>query len=216
MKGYKIGLIGNAKVLIVLSIPYDALTNINRPNIINKNNAKYRCSHAYVTHIIDASFNTYQYAISGFYNKKIIYEIGKLVTSEFDKDITIENGRGIHFFLDHNIALNYRIPILQQYWLDKENVFRYYYGNGQLHQEINYTLDNHNRIAYKIIQEYYPNGQIKLDYNLAINKYDGLYTEWYASGIMKKRLVYDKNKVISYIEHWDIRGNKHYIYYGSN
>lgn len=216
MKGYKIGLIGNAKVLIILSIPNDAKTNIYRPNIINKNNAKYRCSHAYVSYIVDNNFTIYQSAVSGFYSKKVTYELGKLITSEFDPDITVENGKGIHFFLDHNIALNYRVPILHQSWLDKENVYRDYYGNGQLHQEINYTLDNNKRIAYKIIQEYYPDGQIKLDYNLAINKYDGLYTEWYASGIMKKRLIYEKNKVISYIEHWDIRGNKHFIYYGLN
>jgi len=215
MKGYKIGLINNIKVLIILSIPYDALTNVHRPNIIDKKNAKYRCSHAHVTHIIDSNFTTYQYAISGFYNKKILYEVGKLVISDFDKDITIENGRGIHFFLDNNMAINYRTPILQQYWLDKENVYRDYYGNGQLRKEINYILNNDERITYKIIQEYYPNGQIKLDYNLAINKYDGLYTEWYANGIMKKRLIYEKNKVISYIEHWDIRGNKHFIFYGS-
>ena len=113
------------------------------------------------------------------------------------------------------MAINYRTPILQQYWLDKENVYRDYYGNGQLRKEINYILNNDERIAYKIIQEYYPSGQIKLDYNIAINKYDGLYTEWYANGIMKKRLTYEKNKVISYIEHWDIRGNKHFIFYGS-
>ena len=67
------------------------------------------------------------------------------------------------------------------------------------------------KISYKIIQEYFPTGQIKLDYNLSINKYDGLYREWFKNGIMKKRLTYDKNKVISYVEYWDIRGNKHEI-----
>lgn len=208
MKGYKIGLVGNIKVLIVLSIPDDALTNLNRPNIINPRFAKYRCNQAYVTHIVDTNYTCYKYAVSGFYKNKIIYEENKLVKSNFDPDITVENGEGIHFFLDHHLAQNYRVPILHQCWFDKENIYRDYYGSGQLHQEINYILDKNNRITYKIIQEYYPTGQIKLDYNLAINKYDGLYREWYANGIMKKQFVYEKNKMISYPENWDVRGNK--------
>jgi hypothetical protein len=216
MKGYKIGLIGNNKVLIILYIPHDSLTNKNRTNIIDPVHAKYRCNRAYVLDIVDGNYNSYKFAASGFYSKKILYEKNKIIESEFDEDITIENGKGIHYFIDRDTALNYRVPILQQYWSNYPNLYRIYYGSGQLHTEINYITDENNRILYKIIQEYYSCGQIKLDYNLAINKYDGLFREWYESGIMKKRLTYEKNKVVSYVEHWDVRGNKHFIYYGLN
>jgi len=214
MKVYKIGYIGTTKVLITLLIPNDALTNKNRNTIINPLHAKYRCNKAYVIDIVDENDYAYEFAESGFYSKKLIYIKNKLITSDFDDDILVENGKGIHYFIDIHTAINYRVPILQQYWLDKENIYRNYYGNGQLHQEIKYTLDDNKRISYKIIQEYFPTGQIKLDYNLAINKYDGIYREWYANGQMKKRLTYKNSKVISYVEYWDIRGNKHFIYYG--
>jgi antitoxin component YwqK of YwqJK toxin-antitoxin module len=214
MKGYKIGYTGSVKVLITLLIPNDALTNKDRDTIIDSNNAKYRCNKAYVIDIVDENDNSYDFAESGFYSKKLLYIKNKLIISDFDDDILIENGKGIHYFIDIYTALNYRVPILEQYWLDKDNIYRSYYGSGQLHQEIKYTLDDNKRILYKIIQEYFPSGQIKLDYNLLINKYDGLYREWYANGIMKKRLTYKNNKVISYVEYWDIRGNKHFIYYG--
>jgi antitoxin component YwqK of YwqJK toxin-antitoxin module len=214
MKGYKIGYIGTTKVVITLLIPNDALTNKNRNTIINPLHAKYRCNKAYVIDIVDKNDYSYEFAESGFYSKKLIYIKNKLITSDFDDDILVENGKGIHYFIDMYTAINYRVPILQQYWLDKENIYRDYYGNGQLHQEIKYTLDDNKRISYKIIQEYFPSGQVKLDYNLSINKYDGLYREWFANGKMKKRLTYKNNKVISYVEYWDIRGNKHFIYYG--
>ena len=214
MKGYKIGYVGTTKVLITLLIPNDALTNENRNTIINPLHAKYRCNKAYVIDIVDENDYAYEFAESGFYSKKLIYIKNKLIISDFDDDILIENGKGIHYFIDIYTAINYRVPILEQYWLDKDNIYRNYYGNGQLHQEIKYTLDDNKRILCKIIQEYFPSGQIKLDYILLINKYDGLYREWYANGIMKKRLTYKNNKVISYVEYWDIRGNKHFIYYG--
>ena len=211
MNGYKISYIGSTKVLITLLIPDDALTNKNRYTILNSLHAKYRCNKAYVIDIVDENNNTYDFVESAFYNKKLIYIKNKLITSEFNDDILIENGKGIHYFIDVHTALNYKVPILQQCWLDTDDVYRDYYGNGQLHQEIKYTLDNNKRISNKLIQKYFPTGQIKLDYNLRINKYDGLYREWFANGIMKKRLTYNNNKVISYVEYWDIRGNKHYI-----
>jgi antitoxin component YwqK of YwqJK toxin-antitoxin module len=43
---------------------------------------------------------------------------------------------------------------------------------------------------------------------LNINKYDGLYREWYENGILKTKLTYNNNKVVSYLENWDVRGNK--------
>ena len=208
MEGYKIGFVGDIKVLITLLIPSDVKTNMNRIDIIDPTCAKYRCNRAYVIDIIDQNNIRYEIAESGFYSKKLIYQKGKITESEFNDDINIVNTYGIHYFLDIHMAINYKEPILHQIWSNEKNVYKDYYCNGQVHKKIKYYLDSDNKIIYKIIQEYYDNGQIKLDYNLDINKYDGLYREWYMNGIMKKRLTYEKNKVISHIERWTIHGIK--------
>jgi antitoxin component YwqK of YwqJK toxin-antitoxin module len=149
----------------------------------------------------------YDSATSFYFKKKLLYEKNKIVKSDFDDDINVEAGEGIHYFIDRETALNYTIPILYQQWENEPMIYKDFYGNGHLHKKIKYYLDIDNKnIIYKIIQEYYKNGQIKRCYNLTINKYDGLYTEWYESGIMKKRLKYEKNKVVSIKENWDVRG----------
>lgn len=212
MEGYKIGLSNNKKVLITLLIPDDALTNKNRYTIIDYKHAKYRCNKAYVIDIRDMYNNSYEWATSIYYTKKLLYEKNKIIETEFDTDILIENSKGIHYFIDYDTALNYRIPILYQHWKNESMIYKNYYNNGNIRKKIKYimgSLENNKTIIYKMIQEYYPNGQIKLDYNLAINKYDSLYREWYENGRIKKRLIYEKNKVISYIENWDMRGIKY-------
>lgn len=210
MEVYKIGYTNNRKVLITLIIPENAKTNKDRNNIIDKKHAKYRSNVAYVKEIIDIYNKSYDNATSFYFNKKLLYEKDKVVKSDFDNDINIEAGEGIHYFIDRETALNYKIPILYQEWKNESMIYKDFYGNGQVHKKIKYYLDKDKKnINYKIIQEYYNNGQTKRCYNLAINKYDGLYIEWYENGIMKKRLKYEKNKVVSYIENWDVRGIVH-------
>jgi antitoxin component YwqK of YwqJK toxin-antitoxin module len=207
MEGYKIGYTNNRKVLITLIIPKNAKTNKDRTNIIDKKHAKYRCNLAYVKEIIDMYNKEYDSATSFYFNKKLLYEKDKIVNSDFDNDINVEAGEGIHYFIDRETALNYKIPILYQEWKNESMTYKDFYGNGQVHKKIKYYLDiDKKNIIYKIIQEYFKNGQIRKSYNLAINKYDGSYTEWYENGIMKKRLTYERNKVISYKESWDVRG----------
>ena len=222
MEVYKIGYVNNdctrikyKKVLITLLLLATVKTNIDRSNIIDKKYAKYRCNKAYVKDIIDNNNKSYNIATSGFYHEKLIYEKNKMIETSFDEDIEEVCSGGIHFFLDRETALNYKENILYQSWKNEPNVYKNFYGNGQICKIINYTLDNpkdksiKQTIIYKNIKEYYENGQIKLDYNLSINKYDGLYIEWFENGQMKKKLRYDKNKVVSYIHSWDVRGIKH-------
>ena len=214
MEGYKIGFVINnnniRKVLITLLIPNNALTNMNRENIIDKKHAKYRCNNAYVVEIED-NYKNYDSAMSGFYTKKLLYEKNKVIETSFDIDIKNVSSDGIHFFLDLETALNYKEPILRQRWKNERDTYKEYYSNGQVAKIVKYKLDEKDpkTIIYKKIKEYYEDGLNKIEYNLSINKYDGLYQEWYPDGKLKKRIKYDKNRVISIIESYDIRGNKY-------
>jgi antitoxin component YwqK of YwqJK toxin-antitoxin module len=205
--GYKIGYSNNRKVLIKLGIPKDALTNKDRHTIIDPKYAIYKCNKAIVMQIIDIYENEYDFALSFYAKNKLVYKKNKLVQSDYD-DIS-ESGKGIYFFINEELALNYRIPILYQHWKEDINIFKDYYSNGQLHKKIKYYLNSQKEIIYKNVEEYFINGQIKKEYNLDINKYDKLYLEWFDNGQLRKRLFYDKNKLLSEIENWDIRGVKH-------
>ena len=208
--GYKIAYAGTIKVLITLQIPSDALTNAHRPNIIDPQYAKYRANKVFVVSIIDYYNKEHMMAKSGFYAKKLVYVKNQFVCSEFNPDINIVCGEGIHYFLDKYLTINYKVPILKQYWDVEYNMYKEYYNNGQLSKKIKYIMDpdDNKLIIYKHIWEYYNNGNNKLDYNLHINKYDGVYKEWYENGNMKKKLKYDNNKIISYVENWNKHGSK--------
>jgi len=209
MEGYKTGLYNNIKVLIILYIPIDAKTNINRVNIQNKKYATYRTNKAYVLHIVNKSNHEYDHAISRFNSNKIIYNRSTIIENNFDDNIDNINSEGIHFFLDKELAINYREPILKQIWLYENNIYKDYYNNGQLHKKIKYVYDSVNKIiTHKHVQEYYENSNIKLDYKLHINKYNGQYKEWYKNGNLKKRLFYEENKIIGYVESWNLMGIK--------
>ena len=113
MIGYKIGqiILGNTqiKVLITLEIPNDAQTNLNRTNIKHKEYAKYRCNKALVISKKDKKENKHENAFSSIYNEKSIeYKVGEKVEEpNYDKDIDIVCGEGIHFFLNKEIAMLY-------------------------------------------------------------------------------------------------------------
>jgi antitoxin component YwqK of YwqJK toxin-antitoxin module len=209
MQGYKTGLVDKIKVLIVLYIPINAKTNINRENIRYTKYATYRTNKAYVLSIFDYKSNEYDSATSRFSNKKITYYKNTLAESEFNDNIECINTDGIHFFLDPEYALNYREHIQKQVWLEDINIYKNYFNNGQLHKKIKYYLNyNDKTINYKQIIEYYSNGHNRYEYNLLVNKLDGVYKEWYPNGVLKKRLTYSQNKIVSHIENWDIRGLK--------
>jgi antitoxin component YwqK of YwqJK toxin-antitoxin module len=209
MQGYKTGLFDGVKVLIILFIPTDAKTNINRTNIRYSRYATYRTNKAYVVSIFDFNNKECAYATSRFSKNKITYHKNTFIQSEFNDDLECINTDGIHFFLDLEYTLNYREPIQKQVWLYDIDTYKDYYNNGQLHKRIRYYLNyNDKTINYKQIIEYYSDGRTKYEYNLLINKYDGIYREWYPNGILKKRLTYNQNKVVSHVERWDSMGLK--------
>jgi hypothetical protein len=177
MNVYKSGLSdNNNRVLITLFIPVRAKTNIFRKNIINKLYAKYRTDLALVVSIVDDNYTQYIKARSAFYNETIIYKIGSLIKSEFNPNINIVNGKGIHFFIDRNIALNYGRPILEQKWIhnyiNTPNLYQSFYSNGSLKERIKYTLKD-NKILNEHVEVWYENGYRKFIDNYILGKKNG-------------------------------------------
>jgi hypothetical protein len=99
--------------IVTLSIPPDALHNIDRESVTDAHRpfAKHRCSKAYVMDIEDAEDSSmkYQWAYSCFHRVETIhYVCGKMIfIPNFDCDLSKVCVPGIHFFLDRSVALTY-------------------------------------------------------------------------------------------------------------
>jgi antitoxin component YwqK of YwqJK toxin-antitoxin module len=131
MLGYKVAKSGNVRVIITLEIPKDALTNIDRPYVLVKNTASYKTNKVKVISIEDNEGNKYNTAEPLFFTRnKIIYTCGEIIEElEYESDKLEITGRGIHFFLEKDMA--------KLYGNDKEKngLYRKWYSNGHLEKE---------------------------------------------------------------------------------
>jgi len=214
MNAYKSGITeNNIRVLINLFIPVRAKTNMTRKNIINKLSAKYRCNVAIVLSIIDENNIAYTSATSAFYFEPIVYRVGQTIKLEFDENINNVSSKGIHFFIDKLMALNYNKPILEQKWPQKKNLYQDFYSNGRLKQRIKYTLEN-NEIYHKFLEVWYENGYRKYSINYILDKKNGIFNEWYSNGQFKLNCNYLNDTKYGIEKRYYDNGNKEsYINY---
>jgi antitoxin component YwqK of YwqJK toxin-antitoxin module len=220
MNAYKSGITeNNIRVLITLFIPIRAKTNMTRKNVTNKLYAKYRCDVAKVILIIDENNITYNSAKSAYYFEPIIYIVGNTIKSEFDENINIVTGKGIHFFIDKLVALNYNKPILEQKWPASRpntlytNLYKSFYPNGHLRERISYTLKN-NEIYQKYIEVWYENGVRKYSQSLILDERNGMFNEWYKNGQFKSSCNYLNDAKFGIEKRFYENGNKQsYINY---
>ena len=208
MNAYKSGITSNnIRVLITLFIPVRAKTNMTRKNIIYKLFAKYRCNVAKVLSIIDENNISYTSATSAFYFEPIIYRVGETIKLEFDENINIVSGKGIHFFIDKLMAINYNKPILEQKWPLYKNLYQDFYSNGRLKQRIKYTIEN-NEIYHKYIEVWYENGYRKYSINYILDQKNGIFNEWYINGQFKLSCNYFNDAKYGIEKRFYENGNK--------
>jgi len=160
MIGYKIAQVHNLsyksgglndqdirRVLVTLEIPDDAKTNLHRKDIVDSTKAKYRCNKAKVLKIEDNEGTEYQEATTLCYSdKKLKYVVGEEVEEKnYNTDIEVVCGEGIHFFLDKEVALLFGLDDLGPHGPIKDGVMREplaryqcWWENGQKKLECHY------------------------------------------------------------------------------
>lgn len=195
---YKAGLAeggGHTRVVITLEIPHDAITNIGRKDIVNKQTATYRTNKAIVRKITDIWGTSYQTAYS-LYKKKIAYNVGELVEEpEFDKNIDTVCATGIHFFLNKECA--------ELYQMCKNNgVFRAWYKNGQLKYERNFE----NRTLHGVNKAWYENGQQHFIEHYNDGYLHGNVKDWYENGKLKRDCNYKNGILQRNMKEWSEDG----------
>jgi hypothetical protein len=188
MYGYKSGISdNNIRVLISLYIPPDAKTNFERKSVRNKLFAKYRVNKATVLRIQDDNLKNYNTAKSLFNDEKITYIVGAQVISNFNNDIEIIQGEGIHIFLDSDVARNYCRKIFTQKWTHDINLYMTFFSNGNTKERITYMNQGEN----KKIELFYDTGKIKSLENIRNYLKNGLCMDWYHTGKVKSYCEYE-------------------------
>jgi antitoxin component YwqK of YwqJK toxin-antitoxin module len=198
MIGYKVAKNGgDTRVVITLDIPQDALTNMERKDIVNKDTAKYRTNKAIVLKIEDENGNEYTSGISFNYkDKSLTYTVGEtLIIEDYDLSEKVCSS-GIHFFLNKRVAELYELNNLEN------GILETWHENGQKFIECSYTdgkLDGLYQVwhdncqkwkecTYKngkldgLYQQWHENGQKFIERNFKDGKEDGIYQSWNENG----------------------------------
>jgi len=193
-------------VLVILEIPYDAKHNIDRKNIIDKQYAKYRCSHAKVIDIIDLNNNTSIDKAYSLHYPIFIYELGQeLICDNFDTNLEKLCSRRIHFFLDKDRAILYNTKI------EGEN--KDWHDNGQLAR----IFFIQNGLRHGECKSWHDNGQLARLCFYQNDKIQGEYKLWHDNGILRCLCFYQNNKNHGEYKEWHNNGQlKYHTYYMDN
>jgi len=203
------------RVIVTLLIPMNAKTNHERKNIFNPLYAKYRTNCARVIYIEDENGNHYKEAYTAFYEKKIIYKLDEIVKTDFDNNINVVCGTGIHFFLNKSLAYNYGRKIFEQKW-EEPNLYQTFYNNGHIKERINYIHDTNYGFIKKYVELWFENGKKwKVEsYNHDLK--NGPFNEWYKDGTLKYDCYFINNNKNGYERFFYYNGQrKLYVHYNN-
>lgn len=201
------------RVIVTLLIPMNAKTNTERKNIFNPMYAKYRTNSAKVINIEDENGNKYKEAHTAFYEKKITYKLDEIVKSEYDDNINIVCGEGIHFFLNKLVAYNYGRKIFQQKW-DEPNLYQTFHNNGHIKEKINYIYDMYYGFIKKNVELWFENGKKWKVESYQHELKHGLFSEWYKDGTLKYECNYINSNKNGYERFYYYNGQrKLYVHY---
>jgi len=220
MIGYKIAQVqlneqDIRRVLVTLEISNDDInfkSNLHRKDIVDATKAKYRCNKAKVLKIEDAEGKEYPNATTHCYqDKKLKYVVGEEVEEKnYNTDIEVVCGEGIHFFLDKEVALLYGIYSIKnglyrswhengQKWIEStyrdgklEGLYQRFYDNGQKMVECTYR-DGKEEGLY---QELWEKGQKSIECNYRYGKLEGLYQSWHKNGQKMVECTYRDDKEV--------------------
>jgi len=158
--------------IITLKLFQNSKTNINRPNVVNKNYAKFRTDQAFVVNIkfkISIEGEKNPETISSDYDHLFIYRIGEIVkVNDYDEN---DYTSGIHFYLTEEAAFYGN-------FFPENGLMKKWYDNGQIAEEGTYY---NNKKEGKWI-EWYENGQIFKEGKYKNGERIGKWIIWYFNG----------------------------------
>jgi len=167
----------------------DTKTNMNRKDITDPTNAKYRADKLY-TELIFNKYDpneTVQSVTNTNYKNAITYTVNSVAYPDsFDNDLNVVCTNGIHFFKSIERALLW--DLLNVIYTSK---YKTYYDSGQIKSKCNY-IDG--KKCGELI-EYYKDGQIIMKCNYIDDELCDEYIRYYNDGQISMNCNYNDDKL---------------------
>jgi len=93
--------------IVTLKLLPDSITNENRNDIVDEKYAKFRTNKALVVSIYDIDLNEEICEDKSLFDKYFIYQVGKIIETEYDYDISLVCGKGIHYYNEFKMLTNF-------------------------------------------------------------------------------------------------------------
>lgn len=184
--------------IVTMELLPDSITNEEISNV-----AKFRTNKVKVVSIVNPETNEKLIKDCSIYDETFIYEVGKIIETDFNSDIHVVCSEGIHYFKTYEAALDWYNMNRDNRNSDKTNG-RYieYYENGQKFSEKNYKGEKmdgkqkwwyvNGKKYYEVYykdgkmdgkeENYFSNGQKCYENNYKDEKMDGKQERWYENG----------------------------------
>jgi hypothetical protein len=205
MIGYKACKAGDTRVIVTLEIPEDAITNMNRKDIVNRETATYRTNKANVLKIEDTEGNEYTHAKSFGYNKSLDYIVHEtILVEDYDMDLEDVCAPGIHYFLSRRRAELYGSYSLKQFIDNSSFLFQKWHDNGQKLMECTYE----NGKLQGLYQTWYSDGRKWVECTYVNGERHGLYQWWYKTDQKQCECNYVNDTIHDLYQAWYVNGLK--------
>ena len=189
--GYKAA--GNCIIELEID-PQNALTNLDRDNVVDKYHAKFRCNKALILKIYDKITGYECDSICSDYNNNFIYKKGKVVEiSNYDTNKNNVCAYGIHFFLTKEAAFFYNRSTTYN------SPYESWYDNGQPHVKCDTIINDRFEGQY---ESWHENGQRSVKCNYKNGQLDGQYESWFENGQIHKKSNYKNGQLDGQYESW--------------
>lgn len=217
------------KWLVIMEKCDDTVTNEDRKNVVEKKYAKFRANKLKVVEIINTinGISEDQIVNVSDHGFPLLYKVGSVVEcDEFNKNIDVVCGGGIHYFKTFIAAYYYDYSIFEHWysgkwlsWYDNGRIqYESFFNNGILNGSWKTFCENGSVCCDE--KEYkdgllngtrtvrYINGDKQLEENYDLGHLEGSYTKWYQNGEKREEGFYESGTKNGLWTIWFSNGKK--------
>ena len=162
--------------IATLELLEDSITNEDRKDVVNSDFAKFRTNKVKVVEIVNVKTGKRLKFDSSIHLVNFIYEVGKVVETNYCSDINKVCAEGIHYFKTCEVALSWYYDNNRSQRIN--GTFMNYYENGEKKQEENYK----NGLADGLWQMWCINGEKVYEKNYKDGNLNGRRRGWFKNG----------------------------------
>ena len=190
--------------IVVLKPLTSTINNEKRSGIVDHFHAKFRCNKVRVMSVMNVKTGEKMNQDRSIFDYNFIYEAGKIISTNYDRDINKICSGGIHYFNTKEAALSEFYDLTDNnipdgkwtgWHSNGQKKYEHIYKNGEYEGKCTNWYDN----GQKAAEELYKNGE-----------YEGKCINWYNNGNKEYERLYKNGEREGKWINWYNNGNKEY------